>query len=226
MQTIDTMTRLLQSRPVFFRRVFGTFCLALGLSLSLSCAHSQPLHRDETGSVASEQKLPFHPETEQASASDREHPAFSPDPNATSALPFGSHSHTLPSGTLLTVQLENTLSAAKARAGDTFMASIAAPLAVEGGPLIDRGTTATGHIESVRSQAGSGYFQLTLSAITVEGRAILLRTSSLFAKGTFQQSDDVRVQKGRRLTFRLTSPVTLDEPKSMASGQSLGSPTE
>jgi len=223
------MTRLLQCRPVFFRRVFGTFCLALGLSLSLSCAHSQPLHRGETGSVATEQKLqklPFHSETEQDSPSDGAHPAVSPDPNATSALPFGSHARILPSGTLLTVQLENTLSAAKARAGDTFLASIAAPLEIDGNPLIGRGTAATGHVESVRSQAGSGYFQLTLGAITLEGKAVILQTSSLFAKGTFQQSDGVRVQKGRRLTFRLTSPVTLNEPKSMASGQPLGSSTE
>ena len=115
------------------------------------------------------------------------------------------------------MQLENTLSAAKARAGDTFMASMAAPLAVEGDSLIGRGTAATGHIESVRSQAGSGYFQLTLNAITVEGKAIVLQTSSLFAKGTFRDSDEFLVQKGRRLTFRLTSPVTLNEPKSMAS---------
>jgi len=225
------MTRLLQSRPVFFRcsffrRVLGTFCLALGLSLILGCAHSQPLHRDETGSVATDQKLPFHPEAEQASPGDDARPAVSLDPNAANALPFGSHERILPSGTLLTVQLENTLSAAEAHAGDTFLASIAAPLAIDGNPLIGRGTAATGHVESIRSQAGSGYFQLTLSAITLEGKAIVLRTSSLFAKGTFQRSDDVRVQKGRRLTFRLTSPVTLNESKSVASGQSLSSSTE
>jgi hypothetical protein len=213
------MRRLFQSRPILW-----ALCLVLGMSLS--CAHSQPLGRGETGAAANDQKLPFHPGADQASANDDSHPAVSPDANATSALPFGSHSRILPSGTLLTVELENTLSAARARAGDTFMASIAAPLAIDGGPLIERGTVATGHIESVRSQAGSGYFQLTLSAITVEGREILLKTSSLFAKGTFQQSDDVRVQKGRRLTFRLTSPVMLNEPKSLASGRSLNSPTE
>lgn len=205
-----------------FGPVFGLLCFAMGLSVS--CSHSQPLHRGEAALAASNQKLPFHPEAGQTS-SDDSHPAVSPEPNTTSSLPFGSHARILPSGTLLTVQLENTLSAAKARAGDTFMASMAAPLAVEGDSLIGRGTAATGHIESVRSQAGSGYFQLTLNAITVEGKAIVLQTSSLFAKGTFRDSDEFLVQKGRRLTFRLTSPVTLNEPKSMAS-QSLGSPTE
>jgi hypothetical protein len=124
------------------------------------------------------------------------------------------------------VELVDALSTAKVRAGDTFMASVAAPLAIEGDALIERGTTATGHVESVRSQAGSGYFQLTLSAITVEGRPLALQTSSLFARGTLQQPEGVRVQKGRRLTFRLTSPVTLNDSNSMATRQSPGPTTE
>lgn len=141
-------------------------------------------------------------------------------------MPFGSHAHVLPSGTLLTVQLESPLSTADVRDGDTFTASVAAPLAIDGDPLIERGAVATGHVESVRAHAGSGYFQLKLSTIAVEGRQLSLQTSSLFAQATSQHQDGVRVQKGRRLTFRLTSPVTLNEPKSMANRQSLGAPTE
>jgi hypothetical protein len=218
------MTRLLQFRPVF-----GMVCLALGLCLSQGCARSEPLHRSDTGSAAaSEQELPFHPDADQVLASEGTHPAVSPDPKVTSALPFrtGSRARILPSGTLLTVELVYALSTAKVRAGDTFMASVAAPLAIEGDPLIERGTAATGHVESVRSQAGSGYFQLTLSAITVEGRPLALQTSSLFARGTLQQPDGVRVQKGRRLTFRLTSPVTLNDSNSVANRQSPGPTTE
>jgi len=201
-------------------------CLALGLSLSQGCARSEPLHRNDASSAASEQKLPFHPATDQDLAGEGVHPAVSPDSKLTSALPFGSRARILPSGTLLTVQLENSLSAAKVRDGDTFTASVAAPLAVDGDPLIERGTVATGHIESVREQAGSGYFQLTLNALSVGGRPLALQTSSLFARGTLQQSEGVRVQKGRRLTFRLTSPVTVNEPKSMANRQSLSPATE
>jgi hypothetical protein len=206
--------------------VFGMVCLALGLSLGQSCARSEPVHPSAAGSPASEQNLPFHPETDQASASEGAHPAVSPDPKLTSTLPFGPHARILPSGTLVTVQLENTLSTNKVRAGDAFAASVAAPLAIDGDRLIEPGTAAAGHIESVRSQAGSGYFQLTLNAITVEGRPVSLQTSSLFARGTVQQPDGLRVQKGHRLTFRLTSPVTLNEPKSVANRQSSGPTSE
>lgn len=210
----DAMMQLLKSRPVV-----GSVCLALGLSLTQSCARSEP-HTSDAASAVSEQKLPFRPPADQAFAGGM-HPAVSPDPQPASAVPFNSHAHTLPSGTLLTVQLQNSLSAAHVRDGDTFTASVDAPLTIDGDPLIERGTVATGHVESVRSQAGSGYFQLTLSALTVEGRPLALQTSSLFARGTLQPSDGVRVQKGRRLTFRLTSPVTLNEPKSVANRQSL-----
>jgi hypothetical protein len=229
------MVRLIQFRPVL-----GIACLALGLSLSQSCARSEP-HPSVTATPVSPQKLPFHPAADHGSAGQGTHPAVSPDTNSldansiattsiettsiettliettkTSALPFRSHAHILPSGTLLTVQLENSLSTAKVRDGDTFTASVAAPLTIDGDALIERGAVATGQVESVRAQSGSGYFELRLSALTVEGRQLALQTTSLFTRGTSELPDEVRVQKGRHLTFRLTSPVTLNEPKSIA----------
>ncbi len=221
---MHTMARLRGDR----QRASALVAFSLLLSLSQGCVRSEPLHRSDAGSQASEQELPFHPETDQTSASEGAHPAVSPDMKLTSALPFraGPHMNILPSGTLLTVQLENTLSAAEVRAGDPFLASVAAPLTIDGDPLIERGTVATGHVESVRAHAGSGYFRLTLTAITVDGRQLALQTSSLFARGTLQQSEAVRVQKGRRLTFRLTSPVILNDPNSLATRQSLGPPGE
>jgi hypothetical protein len=221
---MDTMARLRGDRE----RASALVAFCLLLSLSQGCVRSEPLHRNDAGSQANQQNLPFHPETNQASASEGARPAVSPDTKLTSTLPFrtGPHMNILPSGTLLTVQLENTLSTAEVRAGDAFIASVAAPLTIDGDPLIEPGTVATGQVESVSAHAGSGYFRLTLTAITVDGRQLALQTSSLFARGTLQQSDAVRVQKGRRLTFRLTSPVTLNDPNSLADRQSLGPPSE
>ncbi|MGA8501182.1 MAG: hypothetical protein WB683_06510 [Candidatus Sulfotelmatobacter sp.] len=140
----------------------------------------------------------------------------------------------------MTVQLEDSLSTTNVHAGDSFTASVAAPLTVDGDTLVERGTAVTGRVESAQSQTdrpglvrGSGYFRLTLNAITIEGRQLALQTSSLFARGQSPnvsslspgtpsdlRSDGVQVQKGRRLTFRLTAPLTVNDPKSMASGQS------
>jgi hypothetical protein len=239
-----TMYKMTKRRRVpSCHAALGMLCLVLGLSPG--CAHSE--HRTEANSSASEQELPFHPDTDRAPASDGTHPAVSPDPKLAGSLPFRavSHPRVLPSGTLLTVQLEDSLSANHVRAGDAFAASVAAPLTIDGDTLIEQGAEVTGRVESAQSQAdrpglvpGSGYFRLTLIAITVEGKQLALQTSSLFARGTFQESkassstsptdlsDGVRVQKGRRLTFRLTAPVPLDGPNSMANRQYLGPRTE
>jgi hypothetical protein len=228
MQTMANLRRELEC-------LSALIALCLALSLSQGCARAEPLHRTDSSSPESEQKLPFHPDTEHASASDGEHSAVLPDPKVASGLPFRAVSRILPSGTLLTVQLEDSLSTAKMGVGDSFTASVAAPLTIDGDTLVERGTAATGRVESAQSNTGSGYFRLTLSAITIGGRQLALQTSSLFARGTFQQSkvssrgspsalpsDGVRVQKGRRLTFRLTAPVTLNDPSSMAHRQYRG----
>jgi hypothetical protein len=238
MYTMTRFRRVLQSRSASC-----IFCLAL--SLSPGCDRSEPSNPTNAGSPAEEQKLPFRPDADHASASDSVHPAVSPDPKLATDLPFrpALHARILPSGTLLTVQLEDSLSTAKIRAGDSFTASVAAPLTIDGDTLIERGTVVTGRVESEQSQPdrpglvpGSGYFRLTLNAITVDGRQLTLQTSSLFARGTSQRSnvsypggrstdlrsDGVQVQKGRRLTFRLTAPVTLNGSNSMADRQSSG----
>ena len=212
------------------RRRSGFAFVLLALALTIACARSEPLHRTGATSSTARQELPFH----QGTAEDGTHAADSTEPRLASVLPFKSREQTrvLPSGTLLTVQMARSLSAAKVRSGDTFTAVVAAPLTIDGATLIDRGTAVTGRVEAAQSEAdhpdavpGSGYVRLTLSTMTVEGRQVALQTSSLFARGGFLPANvsskgvpsarpGVRVQKGRRLTFRLTAPVTLNEPSS------------
>lgn len=217
------------------RAALGMFCLAL--SLSQGCARSEPSNPTNADSVDA-QKLPFRPDADPAPVSDSARPAPVPVPKLTLPFRAGLHSRILPSGTLLTVQLDDSLSTTNVHAGDAFTASVAAPLTVDGDTLVERGTAVTGRVESEQSQTdrpglvpGSGYFRLTLNAITIEGRQIALQTSSLFARGQSPntwlpgkpsdlRSDSVQVQKGRRLTFRLTAPLTVNDPKSMASDQS------
>jgi hypothetical protein len=227
------MTKL--RRALRSRSALGMFCLAL--SLSQGCARSEPSNPANADSVEA-QRLPFHPDTDPVPVSDGARPAPAPVPKL--GLPFraGSHSRILPSGTLLTVQLEDSLSTPNVHAGDGFIASVAASLTVDGDTLIERGTTVTGRVESAQSQTdrpglvpGSGYFRLTLNGITIDGRQLVLQTSSLYARGQSPSnrssgtpsdlhSDGVHVQKGRRLTFRLTAPLTVNDPKSIASDQS------
>src|SRR5271163_1414240 len=206
MDAMTTLPRALRSRAAF-----GMFCLAL--SLSQGCARSEPSNPTNADSVDA-QKLPFRPDADPAPASYGARPAPPPDPKLTLPFRAGLHSRILPSGTLLTVQLEDSLSTTNVHAGDAFTASVAAPLSVDGDTLVERGTAVTGRVESAQSQTDRpGLFARGQSANTLSlspGAPSDLRSVS------------VQVQKGRRLTFRLTAPLTVNDPKSMASGQSPG----
>ncbi len=211
-------------RDLRYRSTLVVFCLALGLSQG--CVRSEPL-KPATASTSSgnKQKLPFHQEVQQASASEASDPAIAPDPRLPGGLPFPAASRTrvLPAGTLLTVRLENSLSAVSVHGGEVFAASVAAPLVLEGETVIERGA------------------RLTLTAITVGGTPLAVQTSSLFSRGTVkgmnvsssgasltqtQKSGGTRIPKGRRLTFRLIAPVTLNEPNSPEKPKSLSTTSE
>jgi hypothetical protein len=210
--------------------------LYLTLGLSQGCAGPNPLRRTDGTSPVTD-KLPFHTDTVHASGGDSSSLAVPSDPRLGSGVPFRARSHqrVLPSGTLLTVQLTRTLSAAKVRAGDRFAAAVAAPITIDGETLVDRGVAVTGRIESTESETDQvralGYFRLTLNAITVAGKLVPLQTSSLFAPGTtrssnLSRSNSIRVQKGHRLTFRLIAPVTLDDSATTANRKFSGSTSE
>lgn len=205
------------------------FSLAVILAASQGCSRSEPLHRSDAPPQADQQTLPFHPDNAQGSSKVEAGPSAAQDSKQDSSVPFrdGAQPRVVPAGTLLTVQLENALSTARVGAGDTFTASVAAPLKIDRDTFVERGATVTGRVESSRTPSihsgrgpGSGYFQLTLSSITQDGRQLSVQTSSLFAKGSYRPSEGVRVPKGRRLTFRLTAPVAFDAPTPIANAHS------
>jgi len=211
----------------------------LALALTQACTRSAPAEPNGMGSTTTApQTLPFHAESGQASSDG----GLSSTSAVPSNVPFkrSAHLRVLPSGTLLTVDLSGSLATGKVHAGDRFTATVAAPLIVDGETLVPTGAPATGRVESAQEGGsglvpGSGYFELILSTITVNGKTMALQTSSLFARGNVlrsrtvsstgslqPRSDGVRVQKGRALTFRLTAPVTLDGPRSIANSNSSG----
>ncbi len=218
-------------------RIFqrGRLCalLAAGLAFGLACERSQPDQPADPGVSAAEQKIPFHDGREQTSPVGAQG-SPRPNPASSDAPPFrGSSSRIVPPGTLVTVQLQHTLSSTGIHPGDTFTAVIAAPLTVNGDILIDRGAAVTVRVESARSRPyqpgslpGSGYIRLSLSAIDIDGKQIPLQTSSLFARGLLQKPDGVRIPKGRDLTFRLTSPLALDQSEVVARHQAGSSATD
>ncbi|MGA7376528.1 MAG: hypothetical protein WBW36_09295 [Candidatus Sulfotelmatobacter sp.] len=160
-------------------------------------------------------------------------------PTVSTPFPATSHFRSLPAGTLITVRLEKPLAFAQVRAGDTFTASVDGRLAINGVTVIASGAPVTGHVELAQpsmnrpgSSPDPGYVELTLNTVSVDGRVFGLRTSNLFARGTSESnlplnvasggngmavgSQGFRIQKGHRLTFRLTAPVAFPDANSIA----------
>lgn len=228
-----------RARPGFVV-VLVVLCAALGLVAG--CARSSMIRRSDVApnSTAAEQPLPFHQNSDQVT-DDSVHPAVPSDGKPTVSTPFPATSHfrTLPAGTLITVRLANSLAFSQIRPGDAFAASVDGRLAINGDTVIASGAPVTGHVELAQpsvnrpgSRPDPGYVELTLSTVSVDGRAFGLRTSSLFARGTSESnvplnvasggngmavgSEGFRIQKGHRLTFRLTAPVVFPDANSIA----------
>jgi hypothetical protein len=126
----------------------------------------------------------------------------------------------LPAGTLLTVRLTNALAAAAANS--SFEAIVADPVMLEGETRIPLGTVVEGRVESVRTsnvRPERGLVQLTLSSVRLAGVDVPIRTASLFGRQTAAtgvSSSDVLLEKGRRLTFRFTEPVSIPTQRTRA----------
>jgi hypothetical protein len=222
------MARFSENRVRRSGLVFSCLAASVFLSLILNpgCARSGPAHRGNSDLAANQSRLPFHPSSDLVSGVDGVFSTIA-DPKLPASLPFPATVQPciLPTGTLLTVQLAGSLSTATVHAGSPFTAFVAAPFTMDRNLHLDRSMVVTGRVESARIQAspgsvpGSGYFRLTLTAVTIEGREVPLQTSSLFVRGTPDPPESVEVRKGRRLTFRLTAPAMLDASNSVVSAQ-------
>ena len=201
---------------------FKKYALAAsaGLLASLAVACSRPMGLGSDDAVSSGQRqAPF-----QAATSSADPKAEMPDSDdqdghlkSESDLPFRDRLD-LPAGTLLTVRLNNAIAADSPGPSESFQAILDEPIQIKGNILLLRGASVAGRIEAARTseiKRNHGYVRLTLNAIRLEGRDVPLQTASLFVHGATQnqqfelKGSPIGLQRGRRLTFRLTEPVIL-----------------
>lgn len=154
---------------------------------------------------AQQSPTPFHAESDEAEAG-----APPAGPQQT-GLPFHD-SETIPAGTLLTVRLKGAVTAGTSITANSFVAVVDEAVMVDGNTLIPRGTIAAGRIESARISAvkpNRAYVRLALQSVHIAGVDVPLQTASLFTRQNPQSDDLIRLEDGRRLTFRLTESVPL-----------------
>jgi hypothetical protein len=133
----------------------------------------------------------------------------------------------MPEGTTILIRIESRLSSASSHAGDVFSASVDEPIVIDGRTLIVRGTSAIGRVLEAKPGASSvepGYLRIVLVSLSVGGKAVMIYTSSIFAKGGSREERNAAVGSGagasardkdvvfdvdRRLNFRLAQSVDL-----------------
>jgi hypothetical protein len=92
----------------------------------------------------------------------------------------------IPVGTEITIRLQAALSSTDSRVGNSFDAVIDDPVIVSGKTVVPAGALVTGSVLAARASQSShqpGYLRVTLASLVVNGKAVPLRTSSIFAKG-------------------------------------------
>jgi hypothetical protein len=197
-----------------------TICLGLVLLLEAGC--SSPAGMQGSASPQpSPPSVPFHDRDQDATLkSDQVVPVAAQDSRSKpeTELPFHD-SESLPAGTLLTVRLKSPLNADPPGSSSSFEAVLDEPVVIEGDTVVPRGSAVAGRVQSTRVSEvkhNRGYVRLALDSINIAGHEVPVQTSSLLTRGkalqaSISQSDaaanTITLEKGRRLTFRLTQPA-------------------
>jgi len=171
------------------------FMLALGFAASCGRRPNVPEPSSESA-----QKLPF----------DRQARANGVSPTQ-ALVPAATR---LPEGSAITIRLGAQLSSASAHAGDTFDGSIDSPVLTDGQTLVPRGAATVGRVLDAKPSSGTdrGYLRVALVSLQVDGKTVLLDTTSIFAKSGARDGGgarDVVFPPERRLTFHVTQGVDL-----------------
>ncbi len=198
--------------------------LLLVLLCSAGCARPAGLQSDDSTDHADQHPVPFH---EEGTALSGANDSAASQPNGQNAvppnLPFH-ESQSLPAGTLIMVRLKAPIYAENPEANASFDATVDEPVEIGGNTLLPRGAPVAGHVESAQAsnvRRDHGYVRLALNSMQLGGVNLPIQTSSLFVRGvpgaaqashakeppTEDSPSVIRIEKGRRLTFRLTEPV-------------------
>lgn len=201
------------------RRGCHVWAWPLLLVLLLTAACSRPVNVPTEGTSEGAQ-APFR--GSQAPENPPEASDSQSSGSSQSAVP-SRESQNVPAGTLLTVRLREPLTAGTPEGADSFEAVVDQPLVVGVSTLVPRGAMVVGRVESAKISKLNperAYVRLALASLHVGGVDVPLQTTSLYARPASQGSlsdSAVHLEKGRRLTFRLTEAVSLNSPRTEAS---------
>lgn len=161
--------------------------LTLGLYLSFFVLGCNSKPADSTASNSSDSTA--SPAPNSGTASSDSAGSGSAMSNMSNMKPEASKPLVVPAGTVLTVRLGQAVGSKISSAGETFTATVASPVAIDGRTAIPAGASATGNVVDAKPLGrfkGGASLQLRLTSITVNGADQAISTSSV-----------VRTEKGK-----------------------------
>jgi hypothetical protein len=124
---------------------------------------------------------------------------------------------TLPKGTAISAAARQTLATDKNKVGDTFAASLTAPIQVDGKTVIPKGTQVTCRIVKVNKHE----IKVTLASVAIHGKSYPLDSNSIVGPKSQPKTDAQGADKAKankdvtllaaksKLTFKLAKPATI-----------------
>lgn len=159
------------------RSRFAVLTLGLYLSLVLLACSKKPDQSTDT-SMAQPPDASAPAETQPAQAQRRSEPKAEPKlVEKPKPQPI-----VVPAGTTLTVRVGQALSSKTSQSGQTFIATLAQPVSVEGRTAIPAGSTVSGTVVTAKSKGkikGEGELSLALTSVTVNGQSYDIQTGVL-----------------------------------------------
>jgi hypothetical protein len=92
----------------------------------------------------------------------------------------------LPANTAVYVRLQEPLSSSTAQSGQVFTAVLDEPLVIDEKTIAPKGAPVMGKVVAARESGhlhNSGFLRITLASITVNGKSIPVRTTSMYVSG-------------------------------------------
>lgn len=201
---------------------FGVWLLLLASLTACSCSRPEVISDNQGPSQSEDPETPFQAQEDGAPAE------LDPIVASGQKLTHSAHvvrsgsPHDFPAGTLVTVRLKSAAYAGMSPSDALFEAVVVEPVVVDGYTLVPVGASAAGRVESARTsnlKPNRGYVRLALQTLQLGDRRIPVQTDSLFAREAPMGASPIsaiHLEKGRRLTFRLTDSANSSDPGSFA----------
>lgn len=208
------------------RKVWG-LVVAAGLLSAAGCSN-QPTQQATKTPAKAVAKAPAKPapaakpanapaKPQSASSANKTAVASAKPVSASSKVAPTSNTITVPKGTAISAKIGQALASNKNHAGDSFTATVASSVKVNGKTIIPKGAQLTGHVVAVKKKKPAE-LTVALASVQIHGKSYPLATNSVgpAAPASSQADDsdaaqkkDVTVAADTRMKFKLTKSVKI-----------------